>query len=297
MRVLVTLGHGLGNVIMATPTVQAVVSLGCETVVGLDKIATGFSDVFMPWPGVAKVVLHGETVTGPIDRVVRTYWAQHGDKFGVRARELGPLPIPFTTHHEAEVNLSAAQRLGYLGPLPDPFVGYDEPGDVGLPTSGYVVCASACNPSPEWNRKRWPDSHWVQLAKCVQETAPRNLPVVFVGAPHDSRPWMDAAGLNLCGQISLRQTGGVLKRAVATVAIDCGLAHFSAALGAKTLVLNGAGSVVKNRPLGPNVVLLQSPMTCSPCHYTERWRACENPGQCLEAISVSAVMQRLEKML
>jgi len=288
MRVLVTSGSGLGNVVMATPTVAAVAALGHEVVLGLDKITAPFRSLWENWDVVSRTACVGDHVRA--DVVVKTCWGHRGPAFQCASREFEPMPMSFKDHHEVDVNLSAIRALGHIGPAPSAYVGWDECDSV---SGDFVAFLTACKPGPLWARKRWPDERWIELAGCFYE---RDLPVVFLGGKADSRPWMNVHGCDYCGELPLRQAMGVLKHARVAVAIDCGLAHCAAALGTPTVVLNGPTSPTKNRPLGPNVVLWQSSDECAPCHYTERWRTCEHPGRCMEALSVSGAYERAVKL-
>jgi heptosyltransferase-2 len=84
----------------------------------------------------------------------------------------------------------------------------------------------------------------------------------------------DAAVVDLTGRTTLAEAAELIAGARAVIAIDNGLAHVAAALGVPTVVLFGATSETKNRPLGPRVRLMTRPLPCRPCQMTPRWDAC-----------------------
>ena len=80
--------------------------------------------------------------------------------------------------------------------------------------------------------------------------------------------------IDLCGKTSLREAAGIIARSRGFVGIDTGLAHIAAAVGAPTLVLFGATSEIKNRPLGPRVRVITLDLDCRPCQMAPRWDEC-----------------------
>jgi ADP-heptose:LPS heptosyltransferase len=106
-----------------------------------------------------------------------------------------------------------------------------------------------------------------------------------------------------------RTAASVIAGAKAVVAIDNGLAHVAAALGAATIVLFGATSEIKNRPRGLmgsgrptsgasapglKVNVLTRDLDCRPCQMTDKWESCSE-WKCMgfEAKEVAAAVDVL----
>ena len=202
---------------------------------------------------------------------VHTVWSRGR---GLHPRVVGPGAVDLTTTHEAEANMVPVRELGYAGPTPPPHVEHDAhaPAAFGLEPGRYFVLATACNPDPFWDRKRW--CGWDALARELTERGER---CVFLGTRRESRGWMRGAGrVDLAGRTTISQAAGVIAGARCVVGIDCGLAHVAAALGVPTIVMFGATSENKNRPLGPRVRLMTRDVLCRPCQMLPAWERCTN---------------------
>ncbi len=168
--------------------------------------------------------------------------------------------------------MAPVRALGFAGPTPGAHLEHDPgaPRAFGLGGRTYWALGTGCNPDPFWDRKRW--GGWGGLARELED---RGEECVFLGTARDSRPWMSGPGrLDLAGRTTVKQAAGVIAGARGFVGIDCGLAHVAAALGVPTVVMFGATSEIKNRPLGPRVRVMTRDVDCRPCQMTPEWDAC-----------------------
>lgn len=294
MRALVTVGQGVGNIIMATPTIAAVALLGFET----DILAQGnypdAASLLRGWEEIHAV--HTDPPRQCYDAVVRTVWHRSGALHC--GPEFHPDDCDLRQTHEVVANLTAARALGYAGAAPPAHCEYDEPAGPELPER-YVVLAADCGgwTGGFWQRKHWP--HWEEF--CAGILAASDVDLVALGAQQGAfecpaSTWGPL--VSLCGRTTLRQAAGVIAGAELVLAIDNGLAHIAAALGVPTLVLFGATSEVKNRPWGPDVTVLTADTDCRPCQMTARWNTCRH-WRCMSALGsntvLDTVMERLDR--
>jgi len=273
MRVLVAAGGGIGNVVMATPAMAALASMGHRLSAWLLPEAAGAAGLLQGWDALISLTTGDAPPATDFDLCVHTAWSRGR---GVHPREISPGAVDLSATHETEANMIPVRSLGYAGATPPPHVEHDPraPRAFGLEPDNCFVIASGCNPAPFWERKRW--GGWDPLAR---ELVARGFECVFLGAERDRRRWMRGPGrIDLTGRTALRQAGGVIAEARCVIAIDCGLAHVAAALGAPTVVLFGATSEVKNRPLGPRVRVMTRDLPCRPCQMTPAWDSC--PTSC-----------------
>jgi ADP-heptose:LPS heptosyltransferase len=271
VRILVAAGGGIGNVVMATPAMAALRSMGYRVSAWLAPEAADAAGLLQEWDALDAVIAGPPPAPPDFDMVIHTVWSRGR---GTHRRELSPGAVDLTTTHEAEANMIPVRALGFAGPTPPPHVehGAHAPGRFGLEAGGYCVLAAGCNPDPFWERKRW--GGWDALAS---ELTGRGEPCVFLGAPRDARPWMRARGpVDLTGRTTMKQAAGIIAGARCLIGIDCGLAHVAAALGVPTLVMFGATSEVKNRPLGPRVRVMTRDCLCRPCQMRPEWDGCTN---------------------
>ena len=301
---LVCAGQGIGNIVMATPTIAAVASMGYEVDVylwlnypdtlglleGWDVIRNVFTST--PTPNTRLRRDPGRRAgnrTPPYDVVVRTVW-HRGESLGL-GPEHRPDDCALRTTHEARANLSAARSLGYAGPLPAPHVEWEIP-HVNLPRS-YIVCApgySTAHNDLDWRRKRWP--HWGRFCAAFRR-ARAGAAIVAVGSAACHEAWDGRGDLEFWGAMQLRQVAGLLRGANGVVAIDNGIAHVAAALNVPTFVLFGGTSEVKNRPLGRRVRILTAGVRCRPCQLTKRWDDCAD-WRCMSELEPAKVLSALE---
>ena len=109
--------------------------------------------------------------------------------------------------------------------------------------------------APHRPAKRWPAQHFAELAGIL---AARGVRPVVVGAPGDAplaRAILQACpqALDLAGQTSLLELGGVAARAVVAIGNDTGPMHLAAAIGTPCVVLFSSESDPSlTAPRGPD---------------------------------------------
>ena len=137
----------------------------------------------------------------------------------------------------------------------------------------------------EWRRKEWP--HWKEF----QLQSPCSL--VLIGSLKDEEEYGEILPDNKCCGWPIDIAATALREARCVVAADNGLAHMAAALGVKTIALFGATSEVKNRPLGRNVTVLSSNISCRPCQMESRWDNCQD-WKCMKEITPEMVLEAMK---
>lgn len=162
---------------------------------------------------------------------------------------------------------------------------------LGSGQSPYVVL----NPGAKWLTKRWPQSHWEQLAsRLARETDYR---LVITGGNGDIRAGRgiaEAAGetaIDLCGKTSLPVLAAVLAGARAVVTADTGPMHLAAAVGARGVAIFGPTKPGRTGPFGGDFKIVQPDLDCLGCLK----KSCPRP--CLETLSCDTVWQELLPLL
>jgi len=290
---LVTVGQGYGNIVMATPLMAAAGAMDYAVDVLVESHHADAATLLSGWDALNAIYLNRATLRHarayhPYDAVVRTVW-NRGAPLGL-GPEVSPDDLSLAAHHETDVNMTAARRLGFSGkeipsahvetelpfwPLPDRFMAV---------APGYGGAARG-----DWARKAWP--HWPEFVERLH--AESKGKILILGTGDDEAPWMtdeDKTWLhNLCGRTSIRGAAGVLSRCEGVVALDNGLAHVAAALGRPTTVLFGPTSEIKNAPRGRDVTVVAPDLPCRPCQMTDRWNACAD-WRCMAAIAPGDVL-------
>jgi len=277
---LVLTGEGYGNLIMATPLMAAVAYMGYEVHVLAQANWPDAGELLRGWELVRGIHTDRSQVRGKKwGVVVGTVWARDGHD--IWAEEyVWPMHEDLREVHEVDANMTAAVKLGWCGPTPPTHCEHDPKPPGFLNTAYIAVCPGFGNKDRGfWARKAWP--HWAEFCEASR------LPTVALGAKGEG---LGCATREYFGALPIRTVAGVLRGAKFVVAVDNGLAHIAAALGVRTVVLFGATSDVKNRPLGRDVRVVCAPVDCRPCQMTDRWHACKH-WRCMEEITPEMVWE------
>lgn len=145
--------------------------------------------------------------------------------------------------------------------------------------------------------KRWPVTHFAELAKVLVE---RGHQVVLIGAGGAdavaNRAIMSQAGdaarniIDLCDRLSLPELAGLLRGVDAVVGNDSGPMHLAGASGAPGVVVFGPTDTGLWHPLSESVCLVENRKACDPrCQRRE----CYRRYACLQGITPADVLDRL----
>lgn len=155
----------------------------------------------------------------------------------------------------------------------------------------YVVLVPGAN----WPNKRWPTGHFAALAQRLFE---QGLRCLITGGPGDEGLAREITErtptplLNITGKTSIKQLAWVLQNARVTVGGDTGPMHLSVAVGTPTVAIMGPTDINRNGPFGPGHEAVVTPRACAGC-----WRRkCEKQLDCLEAVTVDEVYQRVMRL-
>ena len=189
---------------------------------------------------------------------------------------------PFdASRHETERYLDLLRALGHAVTNPGMCVGWTPAAaaqaEALLPTSlgprPWVGLApgGGRNPGTEMLIKRWPAERCAELATRVPGT------VVVCGSPDEADLCAQVAAarpgaVDLCGRTRLAQLPALLARLDCCVANDSGPLHIAAAAGTPTVALFGPTDPRLVAPLGPAHVHLWRPPDCAPCYRPDNAR-------------------------
>lgn len=291
--ILIVMEQGIGNMVMMTPALRAIrkqlpdvhlAVLGTEPAV----------QVIRGWQVVDEVLT--ELPQQSYDLTMYSIWSQNvkahwGDDLQRLSREIFSASVPGFDVHESDLHLQMARYIGYEGPAPAPFCMSAET-TFDLPQKSRVIgIADTALDSKDWERKRWP--YYPQLAEKLVE---KGFTVVLIGGKSEADKFRPEAWprqvQSFMGRTSLQETASLIKRCDAVIANDSGPAHVAAALGTPTLVLFGPTKMSKNIPLGDKVKAVSLDLDCSPCQYSERWKACDD-WRCMNELTVERVLSNL----
>jgi heptosyltransferase-2 len=140
------------------------------------------------------------------------------------------------------------------------------------PDNIYVMC-----PGAEYGpTKRWPTSHFAQLAQKLIASNP-NSQIILLGGKGDqalaqgiqSQAKQNGHIHNWCGDTSLDEAIALIGMSKAVISNDSGLMHIAAALKTPQVAIFGSSDPAHTPPLSDKAKVIWLNLPCSPCHKRE----------------------------
>lgn len=296
--ILVQLGAGIGNIVLATPLLIALQELGFAADVLLAADYAETSGLLRPWSVVREIFTRlAQPPLAQYERIAPAlppfYQARFGRAISHQPHAIKRPPDALFYGNEQEFYLHFARSLDYppdRSPRPSLPIAPAEKCGV---TSRTVVLAPGCK-TGIMATKRWP--HFGALAAAFED-------VVVVGTVDDLRQ-SDGAPMqfpphvrSFVGKLSLRETAELMAAAGVVVGNDSGLSHVAAAVGTPTIMLFGPTPHQSLGPLPPNVTVLRGGLPCEPCWFKDRFRACGRKIECLATLRVETVIREVSVWL
>ena len=140
------------------------------------------------------------------------------------------------------------------------------------PANVYVMC-----PGAEYGpTKRWPTSHFAQLAQKLIASNPHSQ-IILLGSKGDHalaqeiqpQAKQDSHIHNWCGDTSLDEAIALIGMGKAVISNDSGLMHIAAALRTPQVAIFGSSDPAHTPPLSDKAKVIWLNLPCSPCHKRE----------------------------
>ena len=140
------------------------------------------------------------------------------------------------------------------------------------PANVYVMC-----PGAEYGpTKRWPTSHFAQLAQQLIASNPHSQ-IILLGSKGDNalaqeiqfQAKQDSHIYNWCGDTSLDEAIALIGMSKAVISNDSGLMHIAAALKTPQAAIFGSSDPAHTPPLSDKAKVIWLNLPCSPCHKRE----------------------------
>ena len=151
----------------------------------------------------------------------------------------------------------------------------------------------ACGPGTKMQAKDWGEENWRQLLASLSKHLP-GYGLMLIGAKEDaavsdsaSREWTGPI-VNLCGQLTPRETAAALQGAAVFLGPDSGPMHLAAAQGVPcTIAFASRDKRGYWFPVGKGHEVVYHAMDCSPCYL----EVCvEQKKKCLTSITVEEML-------
>lgn len=290
-NVLVHLASGVGNIVLATPLLLILIRHGFNVDLLIDGDYSGTAELFHGW-GALGSVYNGHAAERPTQRydfripsLPPFYWHRYAGEYKTIGNAVARPPDSLFYRDEQAYYLEFATALGCEVANP-PYYFLPAVPDAARCVTDETLILAPGSKTGEMTAKRWP--HFPRLAELFDD-------VVTVGTPDDlsqfdGTPMQFPAHVRcLVGQLSLRETAGVMAAAGAVVANDSGLGHIAGAVGTPTILLFGPTPNATLGRLPPNVRVLRAGLACEPCWFDDRFGACVGRVACLPLIGPDTV--------
>ncbi|HEY9678022.1 MAG TPA: glycosyltransferase family 9 protein [Drouetiella sp.] len=209
-------------------------------------------------------------------------WNKHIHEVDSTLEVLSEAGLPVTERH-LDAWISEKEDREILAKVPE----------LNKSSTKVLIHAAAAHPDKMYPLDKWAD--------VLRELAPKlNCDFYFTGAERDFALYEElqqlagVKGINLAGELSLRQSMALYRRMNVSACVDSGPAHLSAAVGVPTIALFGPTDPGRWRPYGEqHITLYDTELTCRPCNYN---KTCAN-RECLTEFSPNKIAQACLKVL
>jgi heptosyltransferase-3 len=161
------------------------------------------------------------------------------------------------------------------------------------------------NASPLALERRWPQEHFVSLAKWLLKRYQTDL--ILIGARGEEKYTQAVAQAiaapgkvqNVAGNLSLIELAEVIQHAALFISNDSGPLHLAAALQKPVVGFYGPETPKLFGPLCKNRLIFYLGLPCSPCMSVDNAKTvnCTNQMRCMIDLKVSMVIPRLQRFI
>jgi len=303
---------GIGNLIQATPAMQALASLDPSGQIdvcldrgwmGHDSGAIAVRDILESCPWVHEVLVLEHAAELPSGQYRRGLVPVQSElsEVGKAVLRLSKQPAwpsaPWRVGllHETWANMRIVRMLyGYRGPTPHKYCPTDPdyPNLSGTPRPIIGVCNGAFG-AEMWKKKRWP--WWAELCRALKRYW-RGSIVAVGGREELAGVPAELITVDYTGRLPILQSARVIAQCDLFITTDTACMHIADALEVPLVALFGPTLASKNGPLSSNAIAVRSPSECAPCQYTERFASCGD-YVCMRELRPEMVMRAARSVM
>jgi heptosyltransferase-1 len=152
-----------------------------------------------------------------------------------------------------------------------------------------------------WQTKLWPEKYWIQLAGLASRAGYQ----IKIGGltqeeiERSQRIASNNTNISIIPKTSINEMSKILVNAHAIVAVDTGLGHLAAALGAPIISLYGATDPTLTGAIGPRSIHLATDFTCAPCkkRHCIHQPKLKSPPPCFTKTTPEQVWEKMQEVL
>lgn len=293
--------QGLGNLVLLTPTLQALAQMDASGQVDIclssewnDCRRGAFEDYIKSMPFIQDII---NFPTQNFTKKYRTwFYTQHSehsaalDEFTSRGNNC--LDIPDwrrSLKHEAVWYFEHAIAQGYSKKMPRLFAVQAESPVFPMSKLNIGICnGTYC--STMMGAKQWP--YFKELSEVLRRFY--NCNIIKIGTGEELQDVV--ADYDFVNKLTFTQNIGVINQLSLFIVNDTANMHIGDALGINMLVIFGGSCISKNGPLSSRAIVLRRNLECQPCQFTEHFKTCE-ANLCQTELLVSDVLCECNRVL
>lgn len=305
MRICAFFKSGIGNLIVATPALQALATMDDRQQIDIcfdrgwvdDPRIPAIIDMIANMPFIDQIVRHpGDIQLSDYDKwflPCQCELTETGkDLIKILGREyMLDCNVEWrkSLACEIDVNMANARRLGYKGESPELYTPLAKTPILKGERPYIGLCNGAFN-AQMWDKKRWP--YFGQLAE--QLKAFYGGTIIGVGGPDELKGV--PVDIDYTDKLKMTETAKAISQLDLFITTDTGCMHIADALRIDMICLFGPTLVSKNGPQNGMARIARSSVPCLPCQYHERFYECQ-VYMCMNNLSVSDVMEQVQTIM
>ncbi len=300
--VLLGISQGIGNVILTTPLINALVSMNLKVDIITDGIIRNAEQCIEGMKGVTLLTEQEVKDSGKTYLLgLQTFWPYEGlQKYVAQVRYVGNMHEIWKDNipaHEVEINMSLAYSLKYDKPIPGLYCNYNEwnfkKSDFAIMVDRKVVGIHLCR---TYNCQFFANRQLRNPIAIAEALVVAGFTPVILGK-EGSRYEGDIypkETIDMTGK-DLKDTAGIIRELDCMINEDSGIMHMTAAMSTPQVSVFGPTAYVKNRAWSEKCVMVRRGLDCSPCQYTKLQNECFK-NNCMD-IDPYYVVQQVKELI
>lgn len=301
-KTIVYFKHGLGNLIMLTPALQALASMDeskqidiCLSSHWQDSRRPAYDDFFAHWDMIQDVINY------PDDQFEKKYklWFYTGHSEHSKALDIFIEKCPIKAHtpdwrtrtiHEVYWYMDMVRELGYTGEMHKQFCPVSEKSILKKSKRLTIGICNGTYSQRMKSAKQW--KYYNALVETLQNYY--GARVVKIGYQDELKDVN--CDLDFVDKLSFTETAKLISELDLLITTDTANMHVGDALEIPMVVLFGGTLISKNGALSKNAINLSLNLPCQPCQRTPAFYNCLHYN-CINQLTVGDVMQFVRRIL
>jgi ADP-heptose:LPS heptosyltransferase len=296
--------HGLGNLIMLTPAIQALASMDKSKKVDIclsshwkDPRRPAFDEFFDRWDIVQDVVNYpDQKFTKDYKLWFYTGHSEHSEALDVFIKKCPIKPTApewrGNSLHEVFWYLDIVKKLGYKGKVFDQIVPLSEKPIIRKKNGGsfYIGICNGTYSERMKNAKQWP--YFDLLVETLKNYY--GCHIIKIGYQYELKDIK--ADMDFVDKLSFCETAKVISQLDLLITTDTANMHTGDALNIPMIAIFGGTLISKNGALSKKAINLSLGLPCQPCQRTPSFYNCLHYN-CINQLTVGDVMLEVRKIL